>query len=92
MSHQQEDDKLLQQLFALIADDELDDGRRRDLVLFLKELCAFSQTLQQDSKNVFFKVSAAEIVYYDSCKDSIGQFHSLSLDKVSMFKLNENLV
>ena len=52
----QEDDKLLKTLFAQITDDDLDDVRRRDLVLFLKEFCAFSQTLQQDSKNLFFKV------------------------------------
>ena len=53
----QEDNKMLKTLFAQIGDEELDDSRRRDLVLFLKEFCAFSQTLQQDSKNQFFKVS-----------------------------------
>ena len=52
----QEDEKFLQTLFQQISDDELDDFKRKDLVLFLKELCVFSQTLQQESKSVFFKV------------------------------------
>lgn len=37
-------------------DDETDDGHRRDLVLFLKEFCTFSQTLQPQNRESFFKV------------------------------------
>ena len=52
----QEDEKFLKTLFQQISDDELDDFKRKDLVLFLKELCLFSQTLQQEPKGLFFKV------------------------------------
>ena len=37
-------------------DDETDDSHRRDLVLFLKEFCTFSQTLQPQNRESFFKV------------------------------------
>ena len=51
----QEDKQFLQTLFAQIVDDEVDDDKRRDLVLFLKEFCIFSQPLQPNSKDTFFK-------------------------------------
>lgn len=52
----QEDEKFLPSLFAQLMDDETDDGHRRDLVLFLKEFCTFSQTLQPQNRESFFKV------------------------------------
>jgi len=46
-------------LFSELVDDETDDSRRRDLVLFLKEFCTFSQALQVQSRDTFFKVSGS---------------------------------
>lgn len=51
----QEDEKLLGELFAQLTDEATDDAKRRDLVLFLKEFCTFSQTLQQAPREAFFK-------------------------------------
>nr|KAG5704214.1 hypothetical protein BaRGS_012502 [Batillaria attramentaria] len=51
----QEDVKFLTTLFAQLTDDETDDEHRRDLVMFLKEFCTFSQTLQPPSRENFFK-------------------------------------
>jgi len=35
----------------------MDDATRKDLILFLKEFCSFSQTLAQQNREGFFKVS-----------------------------------
>ncbi|XP_077538226.1 serine/threonine-protein phosphatase 4 regulatory subunit 3 flfl isoform X1 [Haemaphysalis longicornis] len=51
----QEDEKFLSELFAQLTDDATDDDKRRDLVLFLKEFCTFSQTLQPQCRESFFK-------------------------------------
>lgn len=51
----QDDEKFLSTLFTQLIDDETDENVRRDLVLFLKEFCTFSQTLQQQSRESFFK-------------------------------------
>lgn len=51
----QEDEQFLTQLFTLIPDETIDEERRRDLVLFLKEFCLFSQTLQPLNRENFFK-------------------------------------
>ncbi|KAK3093571.1 hypothetical protein FSP39_017545 [Pinctada imbricata] len=51
----QEEENFLPSLFAQLTDDETDDEHRRDLVLFLKEFCTFSQTLQPQSRENFFK-------------------------------------
>lgn len=51
-----EDSEFLKLLFRQLADDETDDDKRRDLLLFLKEFCTFSQTLAQQNKEAFFKV------------------------------------
>lgn len=51
----QEDEKFLRTLFAQIIDDTTDHSKRRDLVLFLKEFCTFSQTLQPQNRDNFFK-------------------------------------
>lgn len=51
----QEDDRFLRTLFDQIKEDSTQSTRRRDLVLFLKEFCTFSQTLQPQSRDNFFK-------------------------------------
>lgn len=48
--------KFLTTLFAQLTGEETDDNHRRDLVLFLKEFCTFSQTLQQPNRESFYKV------------------------------------
>ncbi|XP_071079163.1 serine/threonine-protein phosphatase 4 regulatory subunit 3A-like isoform X2 [Haliotis cracherodii] len=65
----QDDEKYLTTLFAQLTDDETDDDHRRDLILFLKEFCTFSQSLQPISKETFFKtlsnlgvLSAIEVI------------------------------
>ena len=69
----QEDKHFLQTLFAQILDDDVDEEKQRDLVLFLKEFCVFSQSLQPNCKEVFFKtlinygvLGAIEIVLVSS--------------------------
>jgi len=51
----QEDEKFLKALFSELVGDETDDEKRVDLVLFLKDFCTFSQTLQPASRDSFFK-------------------------------------
>ncbi|XP_052275212.1 serine/threonine-protein phosphatase 4 regulatory subunit 3A-like isoform X2 [Dreissena polymorpha] len=51
----QEDEKFLLQLFASITSEKTAEDSRRDLVHFLKEFCTFSQSLQPQSKESFFK-------------------------------------
>uniref|UniRef100_T1J957 Uncharacterized protein n=1 Tax=Strigamia maritima TaxID=126957 RepID=T1J957_STRMM len=51
----QEDEKFLSQLFAQLKDESTEEEKRRDLVLFLKEFCTFSQTLQPQARENFFK-------------------------------------
>lgn len=51
----QEDDKFLTELFSQLTDDKTDELTRRESVLFLKEFCTFSQTLQPQSRESFFK-------------------------------------
>ena len=53
----QEDPKFLRQLFSTLKDEKLPDDKRKDLMLFLKEFCVFSQTLQQQNRDNFFQVS-----------------------------------
>ncbi|CAF1242003.1 unnamed protein product [Rotaria sp. Silwood1] len=53
-----EDPKFLSQLFATLKDDNLLDEKRKDLMLFLKEFCVFSQTLQQQNRDNFFQALA----------------------------------
>jgi hypothetical protein len=40
-----------------LKDDNLSDEKRKDLMLFLKEFCVFSQTLQQQNRDNFFQVN-----------------------------------
>ncbi|XP_045372214.1 protein PPP4R3C [Camelus bactrianus] len=51
----QEDDKFLAEGFAQLRDKTTDIDKRRELVFFFKEFCAFSQTLQPQSKDTLFK-------------------------------------
>lgn len=53
--HFQEDERFLSELFAQLTDDSTEDIKRRDLVLFLKEFCNFSQNLQPQAKEAFYK-------------------------------------
>ncbi|CAJ0946870.1 unnamed protein product [Ranitomeya imitator] len=50
-----EDEKFLTELFAHLTDEATDDEKRQELVNFLKEFCAFSQTLQPQNRDAFFK-------------------------------------
>ncbi|XP_013414069.1 serine/threonine-protein phosphatase 4 regulatory subunit 3A isoform X2 [Lingula anatina] len=65
----QNDERFLETLFKQLRDEETDDEKRGDLVLFLKEFCTFSQTLQQQNRDSFFKalsnlgiLSALEVI------------------------------
>uniref|UniRef100_A0A1B6GZU8 Uncharacterized protein n=1 Tax=Cuerna arida TaxID=1464854 RepID=A0A1B6GZU8_9HEMI len=51
----QEDEKFLSDLFSQLTDESTPDSKRRDLVLFLKEYCNFSQNLQPQGKETFYK-------------------------------------
>ena len=52
----QEDNKLLQSVVSQLSDADTPAGKRRDLAHFLREFCAFSQTLAQQNRDSFFKV------------------------------------
>ena len=51
----QEDENFLRELFNQLTDKQTDDDTRKESVLFLKEFCTFSQTLQPQSRESFFK-------------------------------------
>ncbi|KAJ8291189.1 hypothetical protein GJAV_G00022420 [Gymnothorax javanicus] len=51
----QDDEKFLTDLFAQLTEEATDDDKRHELVNFLKEFCAFSQTLQPQNRDAFFK-------------------------------------
>lgn len=51
----QEDDKYLDDLFALLSDINTPLDKRRDSVLFLKEFCSYAQLLQPHAKEAFYK-------------------------------------
>ncbi|KAE8738847.1 hypothetical protein FOCC_FOCC015679 [Frankliniella occidentalis] len=51
----QEDEKFLTELFGFLTDESTEETKRRDLVLFLKEFCNFSQNLQPQGKENFYK-------------------------------------
>nr|CAG4641485.1 EOG090X01QS [Eurycercus lamellatus] len=55
----QDDEKFLNELFTHLTDETMELSKRRDLVLFLKEFCTFSQTLQPQSRETFFKTLAS---------------------------------
>ncbi|XP_034249426.1 serine/threonine-protein phosphatase 4 regulatory subunit 3 isoform X1 [Thrips palmi] len=51
----QDDEKFLTELFGHLTDESTEESKRRDLVLFLKEFCNFSQNLQPQGKELFYK-------------------------------------
>ncbi|KAL4630409.1 serine/threonine-protein phosphatase 4 regulatory subunit 3A-like isoform X1 [Arapaima gigas] len=51
----QDDERFLTDLFAQLTDEATEDDKRQELVNFLKEFCAFSQTLQPQNRDSFFK-------------------------------------
>lgn len=53
----QEDSKFLAELFAQLTEESTEDQKRKELIMFLKEFCMFSQTLQPQSRESFFKAS-----------------------------------
>ncbi|XP_059476102.1 serine/threonine-protein phosphatase 4 regulatory subunit 3 isoform X2 [Neocloeon triangulifer] len=55
----QEDDKFLTAVFVQLMDENLDPTKKRDLVLFIKEFCNFSQNLQPQGKETFYKTLSA---------------------------------
>uniref|UniRef100_A0A8D8WLC7 Serine/threonine-protein phosphatase 4 regulatory subunit 3 n=1 Tax=Cacopsylla melanoneura TaxID=428564 RepID=A0A8D8WLC7_9HEMI len=51
----QDDEKFLPELLHLLMDENTNEMRRRDLALFLREYCQFSQNLQPQAKENFYK-------------------------------------
>nr|XP_025853176.1 serine/threonine-protein phosphatase 4 regulatory subunit 3B-like [Vulpes vulpes] len=51
----QEDNNFLPEVFAQLRDETIDDDKRRELLFFFKEFCAFSQTLHPPRKDELFK-------------------------------------
>lgn len=51
----QADEKFLTEFFSLLSEERTALSKRRDLVLFLKEFCSFSYTMQQPNKESFFR-------------------------------------
>ncbi|XP_073918966.1 serine/threonine-protein phosphatase 4 regulatory subunit 3B-like isoform X3 [Castor canadensis] len=65
----EEDEMFMFEVFAQLKDETTDDDKRLELLLFFKEICAFSQTLQPECKNALFQtliqleiISALKIV------------------------------
>ncbi|XP_015238409.1 PREDICTED: serine/threonine-protein phosphatase 4 regulatory subunit 3-B-like [Cyprinodon variegatus] len=54
----QEDEKFLTEVFAQLTDEATEESKRRELVNFVKEFCAFSQTLQPQNRDAFYKTLA----------------------------------
>ncbi|KAL1122653.1 hypothetical protein AAG570_002980 [Ranatra chinensis] len=84
----QEDDKLLNEVLSLVTEESTPPLKRRDLVLFLKEYCNFSQNLQPQGKESFYKtlsslgiLPALEITL--SCDDPVTK--SASIDILTYF-------
>jgi len=50
-----EDERFLQNVFVELRETKTSELRRKELILFLKEFCQFSQTLQPPSREVFYK-------------------------------------
>uniref|UniRef100_A0A6A7FV95 Serine/threonine-protein phosphatase 4 regulatory subunit 3B-like n=2 Tax=Hirondellea gigas TaxID=1518452 RepID=A0A6A7FV95_9CRUS len=51
----QGDERFLGELFMQLGSEDVSVDKRRDLVLFLKEFCTFSQTLQPPNRESFYK-------------------------------------
>jgi len=50
-----EDERFLGNVFIELRETKTSEVRRKELILFLKEFCQFSQTLQPPSREVFYK-------------------------------------
>lgn len=59
----QDDERFLTQLFAQLMDKEIPLAKRRDTVLFLREFCQFSQTLEQTRREAFYRMLVARGVF-----------------------------
>lgn len=83
----QEDEKFLSDLFSQLTDEATPDSKRRDLVLFLKEFCNFSQNLQPQAKETFYKVSTIDIfnLSLHSGKEFVPSYLNLSILCVKLF-------
>ncbi|XP_043272753.1 serine/threonine-protein phosphatase 4 regulatory subunit 3 isoform X1 [Venturia canescens] len=55
----QDDERFLTELFRQLTDESTSIGKRRELVLFLKEFCNFSQNLQPQGKEAFYRTLTA---------------------------------
>ncbi|XP_074103855.1 serine/threonine-protein phosphatase 4 regulatory subunit 3 flfl isoform X2 [Cotesia typhae] len=55
----QDDERFLTELFRQLTDESTLICKRRDLVLFLKEFCNFSQNLQPQGKEAFYRTLTA---------------------------------
>ncbi|CAD6240909.1 GSCOCG00008994001-RA-CDS [Cotesia congregata] len=55
----QDDERFLTELFRQLTDESTLISKRRDLVLFLKEFCNFSQNLQPQGKEAFYRTLTA---------------------------------
>ncbi|XP_063985531.1 serine/threonine-protein phosphatase 4 regulatory subunit 3 [Diachasmimorpha longicaudata] len=55
----QDDERFLTELFRQLTDESTSISKRRDLVLFLKEFCNFSQNLQPQGKEAFYRTLTA---------------------------------
>jgi protein phosphatase-4 regulatory subunit 3 len=51
----QENSAFLESLFTLWAEPDLTTEKRRDILLFLSELCTLSKSLQFTKRNAFFR-------------------------------------
>jgi len=52
----QEDERFLTEVMNLLTDEATSDAKRRDLMLFLREFCNYSQNLQPPGKETFYKI------------------------------------
>jgi hypothetical protein len=74
---------VLKDLFTGLTDDQTPDDRRRDLILFLKELCAFAQNLQPQARESFYKVSLFKFYLFLSFIGKWNRILTVSLERNS---------
>lgn len=53
-----DDTHFLEAMFERLTDDEISDDKRKDVILLLKELCAYSQSMQANNRDMFMKTLA----------------------------------
>lgn len=83
----QEDDNFLQMLFSQLVEEATDDNRRLELLLFLKELCSFAQTLQPVNRELFFR-TLSNVGFLSSLEVILGfekeQLRQISIDILAL--------